>query len=215
MRNDITFHEVEQGSPEWYALRMGRITGSVAAELLVNGKGEDGLGVGAWNLIYQLASEIVIGAPVMPQYDTYWTERGKALEEEAIRAYMDATFHEANRVGFISWGSYAGCSPDFMVDEKRGGEVKCLSPREHFRYAHTRKIEKEYYAQVQWCLFVTGFQIWDYVHYCPGAGQWELLIDEIRPDYEMHGIFSDRLALIAGKVEHIVAAATVTNEIEI
>lgn len=208
MRNDIIFHDMEQGTQEWYAARMGRITGSAAAELLVNGKGEDGLGVGAWNLVYQLASEIVMGQPAAPAFDNYWTERGKQLEQEAIEAYQDETFRQANRIGFIEWGKYAGCSPDFMVDETRGGEVKCLSPREHFRYAHTRKVEKDYYAQVQWCLFVTGFEVWDYVHYCPGAGAWELLIDEIRPDYDMHGIFSDRLALVAGKVEQIVEAAT-------
>lgn len=207
MRNGIIFHDVEQGSPEWYDLRLGRITGTSAAELLVNGKGADGLGTGAWSLIYQLAGEIVTGQSASPQLDTYWTERGKQLEAQAIDAYMERTFHDVSAIGFIEWGRYAGCSPDFMVDEQRGGEVKCLSAREHFRYCHTRKIEKDYFAQVQWCLFVTGFEVWDYVHYCPGAGAWELVIEEIRPDYEMHGIFSERLALVAEKAEEIVAMA--------
>lgn len=206
MRSDIIFHEVEQGSPEWFALRLGRVTGTSAAELLVNGKGADGIGAGAWSLIYQLAGEIVTGE-TPPDFGNYWTERGKEMEAQAIEAYMEETFHQANRVGFISYGKYAGCSPDFTVDDKRGGEVKCLSAREHFRYCHTRKIEKDYFAQVQWCLFVTGFEVWDYVHYCPGAGAWELVVDEVRPDYEMHGVFSDRMALIIPKVEEIVSAA--------
>lgn len=206
MRQGIIFHEVEQGSPEWFGLRMGRVTGTSAADLLVNGKGADGLGVGAWSLIYQLAGEIVTGE-TPPEFGNYWTERGKKMEAQAIEAYMEYTFHQANRVGFIEWGKYAGCSPDFMVDEKRGGEVKCLSAREHFRYCHTRKIEKDYFAQVQWCLFVTGFEAWDYIHYHPGAGAWELVIDEITPDLEMHGIFSERMALVAEKVSEIVSLA--------
>lgn len=210
MRPDLIFHDIEQGSPEWFAARMGRITGSSAKELLVNGKGADGLGVGAWGLIYQMAGEIVTGH-IPPTFDTYWTERGKELEDLAIQEYMDRTFNQANKIGFIEWGEYAGCSPDFMVDERRGGEVKCLSGKEHFRYCHTRKIEKEYYAQVQWCLFVTGFEVWDYVHYCPGAQNWELVIDEIRPDEEMHSVFSEQIEVISRHVEEIVNAASQVN----
>lgn len=211
MRQGIVFHEVEQGSPEWFALRLGRVTGTSAAELLVNGKGADGIGAGAWSLIYQLAGEIVTGE-TPPDFNNYWTERGKEMESQAIEAYMEETFHQANRVGFISYGKYAGCSPDFMVDDKRGGEVKCLSAREHFRYCHTRKIEKDYFAQVQWCLFVTGFEVWDYIHYHPNAGVWSLVIDEIKPDMEMHAIFSERLGLLATRVEEIVNMAQPKHE---
>ena len=248
MRQGIIFHEVEQGSPEWFALRMGRVTGSSVAEMLVDAINEEGkllleepkrllknqrarkepdlaeiarltdqiteierkhfdFGAGAWSLIYQLAGEIVTGE-TPAEFGNYWTERGKNEEVNAIEAYMEETFHQANRVGFISWGKYAGCSPDFMVDERRGGEVKCLSAREHFRYCHTRRIEKEYMAQVQWCLFVTGFEVWDYVHYHRNACGWSLVIDEIHPDLEMHAIFSERLGLLTTRVEEIVTMAT-------
>lgn len=260
MRQGIVFHEVEQGSPEWLALRMGRVTGSSVAEMLVDGITEKGkrlleepkrllknqrarkepdhaeiarltdhiadierkhfdFGAGAWSLIYQLAGEIVTGE--MPtDFGNYWTDRGKEMEQQANEAYMEETFYQTNRVGFISWGKYAGCSPDWAVDERRGAEAKCLSAREHFRFCHARAkaiasglpliqyIEKEYYAQVQWCLFVTGFEVWDYVHYHPGAGAWELVIDEIHPDLEMHAIFSERLGLLTTRVEEIVNMAT-------
>jgi len=206
MRSDIIFHDIEQGSPEWYALRMGRVTGTSASELIVNGKGADGLGVGAWSLIYQLSGELITGESASPQLDTYWTERGKQLEHEAIEAYMEHTFRQASRIGFISWGDYAGCSPDFGVDETTGGEVKCLSAKEHIRYAHTREIEKKYMAQVQWCLFVTGFQLWHYVHYHPKAGNWSLIIDEIAPDQDMHDKFTERLEVVSAKIQDIVQA---------
>lgn len=248
MRPDLIFHDMEQGTPEWMGLHIGRITGSTSAGLLSDGITEEGkkkaanirraitnlknrkekdhdaiskkeseldvvlrkhwdFGAATWTLIYQLASGIVTGQSGMDWSGNYWTERGKELEAEAVEAYMEATFQQVNRVGFIEWGKYAGCSPDFMVDDKRGGEVKCLSAREHFRYAHTRQIEKDYYAQIQWCLFVTGFEVWDYVHYCPNAGAWTLIIDEVRPDKEMHERFAEKLEKVAEKVKQIVEIA--------
>lgn len=39
--------DVQQGTPEWLALRLGIITCSELDSLLVNGKGEAGFGTGA------------------------------------------------------------------------------------------------------------------------------------------------------------------------
>lgn len=268
MRNDIIFHDMEQGSPEWVNVHLGRITSSTCAPLLVDGITEKGkkvcanikrtitnlknrkeppteeidkllrklereqkkhfdFGDGAWSLIYQIAGEIITGESSMSQFGNYWTDRGHELEDQAIDAYMDATFYEVNRVGFIELGKYAGCSPDGLVDEERGCEAKCLSAREHIRYAHTRHVaieqglppkmyvEKDYYAQCQWSLFVLGFKYWDYIHFHPKAERWSLIVDTITPDEDMHRLFEERLELAAGKIEQIVSAATVTNLIAI
>lgn len=204
MRSGLNWYDMEQGTPEWFAVRAGKITGTAAAALLVDGKGADGLGADAWTLIYRLAGEIVTGETDV-EFDTFATLRGKNLEALAIQEYESETFRSANRVGFVQFGQYAGASPDFMVDEKRGGEVKCLMHPNHFRYCHTRQIEKAYMAQVQWSLFVTGFEVWDLVHYHPKAEAWRLVIDEIRPDMEMHGKFSERLSLVVSKIEEVVA----------
>ena len=205
MRTGLQWHDMEQGTPEWHAIRAGKITGTAAAALLVNGKGPDGLGVEAWNLIYRLAGEIITGETETPEFDTFATLRGKNMEGLAIQEYESETFRSANRIGFVQWGDFAGASPDFMVDEERGGEVKCLLAPGHLRYCHTREIEKAHLAQVQWALFVTGFQVWDLVHFHPKAGKMRLVIDEIRPDYDMHGVFSERLSLIAERTGRVVA----------
>jgi len=247
MRTGLQWHDMEQGTPEWHAIRAGKVTGTDASALLASGglpenaqkivtafgkrlanekkrkepnaimigrlntavryikERNPTLGAAAWTVIYRAAAEILTGETETPEFDTFATLRGKNMEGLAIQEYESETFRSANRIGFVQWGDFAGASPDFMVDEERGGEVKCLLAPGHLRYCHTREIEKAHFAQVQWALFVTGFQVWDLVHFHPKAGKMRLVIDEIRPDYEMHGVFSERLSLIAERIGRVVA----------
>jgi hypothetical protein len=206
MRKGIQFHEVEQGSAEWRTLRLGRVTGTTAAELLVNGKGADGLGTGAQSLIYQLAADLITGE-LPPDFNGYWTERGKELEAQAVRLYEDREFQQVNRPGFISWGAMAGYSPDGAFDDVLI-EVKCLSAREHIRFAATGEIPKDHMAQMQWGLFVTGFSRCDYVCFHPDAKGWRLIVTQVLPDPATHDKFKQRLPIIEARVNEIVRAAT-------
>lgn len=88
----IVWHDVEQGTPEWKALRNGLWTGSVAIRLL-QGK--------------------------LLQSDADWggndaTRRGHALEVAAIREYERKYRRKVARPGFVTNTVYpnAGYSPD-------------------------------------------------------------------------------------------------------
>ena len=206
MRTGIQFHEVEQGSSEWRALRLGRITGTTAAELLVNGKSAGGLGAGAQTLIYQLAADRITGE-LPPEFSNYWTERGKELEAEAIRLYEETNWQQVSRPGFISWGDTAGYSPDGAFDDVLI-ETKCLSAREHIRFAVTKEIPKDHFAQMQWGLFLTGFSRCDYVAFHPDAKGWRMIVTQVFPDPQVHEKFAQRLPIVEAAVEDIVRAAT-------
>jgi hypothetical protein len=205
MRKGIIFHDIEQGTPEWRTLRQGRITGTTAAELLVNGKSDDGIGAGAQSLIYQLAADLITGE-LPPEFNGYWTDRGKELEIEAIRLYEETQWQQVNRPGFISWGAMAGYSPDGAFDDVLI-EVKCLSAREHIRFAATREIPKDHFAQMQWGLFLTGFSRCDYVAYHPDAKGWRLIVTPVAPDNAIQEKFAQRLPMIEARVKEIVSAA--------
>ena len=58
--------EVQQGSQEWLALRLGIITCSELECLLVNGKGEAGFGAGAFTYMNTLIGERITGAREVP-----------------------------------------------------------------------------------------------------------------------------------------------------
>ena len=72
--------DVEQGTPEWLALRLGIVTCSELDSLLVNGKGEAGLGAGAFTYMDTLIGERITGEAADPFMGNRHTERGHELE---------------------------------------------------------------------------------------------------------------------------------------
>ncbi|MEL6667696.1 MAG: lambda exonuclease family protein [Bacteroidota bacterium] len=206
----LTWHEMPQRSPEWFAARAGKVTGSKCSPLATAWnpkKLRSGIGPGAWTLVYKLAGELRTPlADLMADepYQNYWMRRGEELEPEALERYQDRTWNTVNRIGFVSVeGRLAGCSPDFMVDEHRGGEIKCLKMAHHIHWLDTLEIDPTHYRQIQWCLFLTGFLYWDIVHYNPDAGANALHIHEIKRDEKLIGLYRERLPMIENQIRRV------------
>ena len=221
MRKDLIWHDnIEQNSPEWFNIRRGKFTGTTAGVLLTNGvnkdgtfrKGSiDGICQGMWTQIYRAAGQIVSRQEEKPEYDGWDTRRGKNMEPLAREAYMEWTFEECHKVGFVEWkGMYAGCSPDFMVNEFKGGEIKCLGYAGHMARVHRKMLDPEFLAspehlkQIQWSLFVTGFTEWDVVHWHPQFGNKSLLIDTVHPDHLMHDKYDKGLKRAIEEIKSLV-----------
>ena len=119
-------HDVEQGTPEWYALRAGRPTASNFKSIITSqGKASSTLGTYA----AQLAAEAFAGKPLEEWEGNQWTERGKDLEAQARDMYAFLR-EQVEPVGFVT--NYdAGCSPDGFVGTDGLVEIKCLSPKHH------------------------------------------------------------------------------------
>jgi hypothetical protein len=204
----LIWHTSEQRSPEWFAARNGKVTGSVCSPLAsVKGKFRDGLSVGAWTLTYKLAGQVLDPNEAIQDepYQGYWMERGQRLEPHALRAYRAETFNPGHLVGFVeAEGRYAGCSPDFMVSAKKGGEIKCLKMAKHLEWLDSKKLESTHNRQIQWCLFVTGFETWDLVHFHPDAGKGTIDVMTIERDEEMIATFREKLTIIESNIDRIV-----------
>ena len=165
----------EQGSPEWLALRTGRITASEvgdATAFLVR-DGREGRKVGdssgardTYKLA--LAGEILTGNAT-ETFVSKWMERGTALESQARIAYELNFDCMVDQVGFVVHPTIArsGASPDGLVDEDGGLEIKCPKIETHLKYLKARKLPKEYEPQVMWNLACTERQWWDFISYCP------------------------------------------------
>jgi hypothetical protein len=203
IRKNLIWHEVEQGTPEWFNLRQGKITSSNCHSLLVNGKNK-GLGTGAWSLVYELAGEIVSN-PMVNDFDTYATERGKSLEPIAINEYSEFTWRNVRNVGFVELSRYAGTSPDgICVGAKKGVEIKCLMHREHMRVLDNGP-DKSHQVQCQWHMFITGFPTWDLVYFHPDMGEKSLLIYEQEIDELIHKRFKEAYEIAANQIARLVS----------
>lgn len=161
--------EHPQNTPEWFADRVGRVTGSRAHCITAKGKG-GAESVQRRNYRAQLVSEILTGQS--QEEDAYQSRdmlNGQAREPYADMAYEAATGEMLEKVGFAYLPDIAaGCSVDAFVQGRRGlVEVKCPKIATHIEYLLAARVPPEYVPQITHNLWVTGCEFADFVSYSP------------------------------------------------
>lgn len=194
-------HEVEQGSQEWLELRAGRIGGTSCATLLVSGKHSSGLGAGARTLVYKKAAEKITG----PQegYINAAMQRGIDLEPVARRRYEDELFQTVTEVGYISKGEFLGVSPDGLVGEDGGIEIKCPGADEYVRFFDTKVIKPEYFYQCQWAMYLTGRKWWDFIYFHPEFAPADIDIQRQFPHEQTFKVWDKKVPAYIAEVERL------------
>ena len=93
-------------------------------------------------------------------------EQGKLVETIAVPWYEFTYDVKIQRVGFcVSDDGRYGCSPDGLIGEDGGIEIKSPQPGKHLQHLLGGIVPKEYVGQVQMSLFVTGRAWWKFVSY--------------------------------------------------
>lgn len=157
-----------QGSPEWLAARLGRVTMSELKSLLVKGKGPGGLGAGAITYMHQLIGERITGELAEPFQGNAHTRRGHELEGVARALYCDATGEpQPQEVGLIL-NHEVGYSPDSLVDDDGLLEIKTKLPKFQIEVLLNGEIPDEHIPQCQGGLWVSEREWIDFVSYWPG-----------------------------------------------
>jgi hypothetical protein len=161
----------EQGTPEWFAARLGKPSASGFSKLITaSGKPS----TSADGYINQLIAECLTGQSE-PFYVNDHMARGTELEPEARDSYEFITGNWVEEYGFILDDSEAfGCSPDGLIEicnegHGSGGlEIKCPAATTMVKYLRDpQSLVKQYYQQIQGCMFVTGRGWWDAFAYHP------------------------------------------------
>lgn len=144
---------------EWLAVRAGKFSGSEAHILLSKGETKR-------KLILEKATEHIIGKPcAKDRFFNADMARGIELEPEARRLYMIETFNDVEEVGFIEKDEFSGCSPDGLVGNDGLIEIKSPKDTVFVDQRVNNSIKPEYYAQIQYNLFITGRKWCDYIAY--------------------------------------------------
>ena len=158
-------HEVNQGEEEWLKLRVGKVTASELSAL-VTPDFKIRTGEGPHTYLCQKLAEAYRGKP-LPQFSTHATEEGQMQEDEARSWYcLTHTDHKLRNVGFVEHDDgRCGVSPDALLGEDGGLEIKCPQPTNHVRYVLSGTVPKDYLAQVHMSLYVTGRAWWRFVSY--------------------------------------------------
>lgn len=168
MRPPFTVLEFQQRSAEWYAARLGRLTGSRASDMLASVK--SGEAAGRRDLRVQLVCERLTATEQGPDFTTPWMERGMARESEALAAYEAQTGNLVSHTGFLRRDDLmAGCSPDgYLGDYEVIVEAKVPKAAIHLEYLRRGKeIPPKYVAQLRHNLWTTGAECGHFISYGP------------------------------------------------
>lgn len=158
--------ECVQGSPEWHAARIGIPTASRFHEIITPKTRKPSGSQGRY--VAHLVAEWALGASLTAAASPYM-ERGKEFEAEAVAWYEMDRNVAVRRVGFcLRDDGAAGCSPDGLVGDDGGLEIKTLGAEMHSYYLlNPERMESEYACQVQGNLYITGRSWWDLLAYHP------------------------------------------------
>lgn len=159
--------DCQQGTPEWLAVRLGVPTASEFDSIITPKRGD--LAAAHETYIDRLLDEQIRRDAERPFKGNADTERGHALEPDARALYAFIHDVEPQQVGFILRDDgLAGCSPDSLIDEDGGLEIKCPDGPQHVGYLRAGTIPDKYKPQVHGCMIITGRKWWDFMSYCPG-----------------------------------------------
>lgn len=196
MRKNLKILDVEQGSEAWLKAREGiltasKISGCITAKTKKVSESK----------IDSVARELV--ADVLkfeePVVSNYWMDRGNKLEKDAAEILEFGIGAKLLEVGLIiDEKRKIGCSPDRLLEGRDiGVEIKCPKCSTHLGYLRDKKIPDEYELQVQYSMYVTGFDEWVFCSYYPELNP---LVLWVKKDPEIHKQIDKVLELLNEKI---------------
>ena len=191
--------EIEQGSPEWHQARCGLPTAS-CFDKIIDATGKQSKSRKKY--LYQLAGERITGK-AEETYQNGAMLRGKEMEGEARELYELVTGETVQQVGLcLADGKFQyGASPDGLVGEDGGLEIKCPLIVNAVTYLIDGKLPSDYFQQVQGQLLVTGRKWVDFLSYYPGM---KPLLIRILPDPEFQQLLKAELESFCKELDLIV-----------
>jgi putative phage-type endonuclease len=157
---------IEQGSAEWLAIRLGKVTASRITDVLAKGKSSEA----ATREDYR--TELVVQRLTNEPGESFTNaamEWGTQTEPMARIAYEAHANVFVEQVAFVDHPTieWFGCSPDGLVGETGLLEIKCPNSKTHIKYLLANKPPAKYVPQMQCQMAVTGREWCDFVSYDP------------------------------------------------
>lgn len=158
--------EIIQGTPEWHALRIGKVTASRVADVIARTK--TGWGASRTNYMAELIAERLTGeaAEKFTNAAMVWGTEKEPDARSAYEFFRDASVTE---IAFVPHPSIAmtGASPDGLVGSDGLVEIKCPNTATHLDTLLSQSIPAKYVTQMLWQMACTERQWCDFVSYDP------------------------------------------------
>jgi len=154
---------MDQQTDEWFAARLGRVTASRIADVMMKPTT-----AGYQNYRAQLVCERLTGEPT-ESFTSAAMQHGTDTEPRARAFYELETGLTVQEVGFIPHPllEMSGASPDGIIGDDGLVEIKCPQPATHIKTLTGSAIDRKYRLQMQWQMVCTGRDWCDFVSFCP------------------------------------------------
>lgn len=165
-REILMIEKVEQGTPEWFAARLGNVTASRVADVIA--KTKSGYSASRENYMAQLICERMTNT-VAESYTNAAMQWGTETEPLARAAYESIADVLVDEVGYVQHPRIerAGASPDGLVGLFGLLEIKCPNTATHIDTLITEQVPTKYITQMQWQMVCTGRAWCDFVSFDP------------------------------------------------
>lgn len=167
------YENIIQGSDEWFAIRCGKVTGSMFAIAKGNGATRT-------KYMKELVDELRTGNPRESFVNSHM-QRGTEMEPFARAAYEKEYRVDVQEVGFVEFNENIGCSPDGIIEPDGRLEIKCPTLEVHNKTVQADKVPSSHKPQIQGTLWVTEGKWLDFISYHPDAEQ-PLFVKRVYPD---------------------------------
>lgn len=154
-----------QGSDRWMNLRIGKVTASEAHRLFTP-ELKARTGDGPKTFLAEKLTEAYSGQMLPGFWGSYETDQGNIIEKIAI-PYFELKYNcDVTKVAFVEHDNgRCGCSPDGLIGEDGGIEVKSPQGVHQIKYVLDGELPKDYAAQVHFSMYVTGRKWWKFLSF--------------------------------------------------
>lgn len=195
---------IMQGTPEWFAARLGKVTASRVADVIAKTKA--GYSASRENYLVELALERITGTR-QESFTNDAMRWGTDNEPLARAAYEAHTGELVEEVGMVAHPriEQTGASPDGLVGSDGLIEIKCPNSATHIRTLRTGKPEGKYITQMQWQLACTGRAWCDFISFDPRMPEYlQLFVTRIKRDDALIQELEAEVAKFLGELQAMV-----------
>lgn len=191
---------MEQGTEEWFAARLGRVTASRVNDIVARTK--TGYSASRDNYLAQLVCERLTGKGA-ESYTNAAMAHGTETEPLARAAYEMKNSVLVDEVGFVQHPTLmAGASPDGMVGQDGLIEIKCPQTNTHIDTLLSGKIPTKYKAQMTWQMLCTGRKWCDFISFDPRLPQeLQMFVQRYPYDVEYANQLENEVKLFLAEVD--------------
>lgn len=200
----IIIDDIEQQSPEWFALHAG-VPGASSFSKIVDTKGISSDSQEGY--LRELVAEKFTGTREKG-YSSFAMQQGNIRESEARTYFELITGKSIRQVGFVfkNEDRRVGCSPDGLFGDNgkpygtSGIEIKCPEGKTQVEYLLKGKLPTKHFTQVQGSMWVCNAHVWTFMAYVPNMPE---LIIEIKRDYKFTSALDIEMELFLEQLDEL------------